>query len=89
MSRHLFKQNIFLFYVKEMVWQIRHGFDLEGGQELLGLRFPFLKMQMFVDPSHEFPPEVKAVMERDRMAESFEVAKTLKSPRLAYLSRYC
>ncbi len=42
-----------------MVWQIRHNFDVEGGKEHLNLRFPFLEIEMFIDPAKDLPEDMK------------------------------
>ena len=42
-------------WTQEMVWQIAHGVDLEGGKKWLNDRFPFLEFETLLDFRHQMP----------------------------------
>jgi len=66
--------------LKEMIWQIYHGFDIDGGKVDLSHRFPFLEMQMFYDDEVSLPKGMKENFSYEDY-NYFEYAINQKSPR--------
>ena len=40
---------------QELIWQVVHGVDLEGGKKDLNERFPFLEFDTLLNVDHVFP----------------------------------
>ena len=61
-------------WAQELVWQVAHGLDLEGGKTLLGDRFPFLEFDSF--GGDDFDPENYQSLEQLDSMEGRRFIKT-------------
>ena len=62
-------------WTQELVWQILHGFDVEGGKVDLQIRSPFLEMQALTDPN------VKSDLDK-KITNSLDLANNMPGPRV-------
>ena len=63
-------------WTQEMVWQILHNMDVEGGKESLMTRSPFLEMQSLTDPNVDNSKLNK------KAVDALELADSMPSPRV-------
>ncbi|TRY67470.1 hypothetical protein TCAL_13577 [Tigriopus californicus] len=67
-------------WAQEMIWQITHHCDFEGGKVNLGARSPFLELPMLI-PDHKLMPMVpkEKLLQAKRI---LELARSMPSPRV-------
>jgi hypothetical protein len=73
-------------WTQEMVWQVVHGVDLEGGKENIFFRSPFFEMSVMVGELAAAVPSMESKDPKDKMArfnaDSIEFVRTLTGPRV-------